>query len=249
MRLRLLLICATLLSPAVRAQGVQPDANWHTLVPDLLQQQKGIYVDYPVHLVHGKNWLPTVLIAGGVAALAATDQYDAPHFRRTTTFKSFNQALSGTNTSVAIIAAPALTYAAGLLTHDKYAQSTGFLAGEALVDSEILDEVMKLATQRARPGTLSPRANFADSFYDSKTLTDGSFPSGHTIAAFSVATVMSRRYGARHKWVPYVAYGSASLIGFSRLTLNAHYVSDVAMGAALGYVVSRFVVLRHSEQQ
>jgi membrane-associated phospholipid phosphatase len=74
-------------------------------------------------------------------------------------------------------------------------------------------------------------------------LPNGSFPSGHTIAAFSVATVISRRYG-NHKWVPYAAYGTAALIGFARITLSAHFMSDVFVGGVLGYSISRFAVLR-----
>ena len=68
-------------------------------------------------------------------------------------------------------------------------------------------------------------------------------PSGHAIAAFSVATIVARRYG-NHKWVPYASYGVAALVGFSRLTLSAHFVSDVFVGGALGYSVSRFAVLQ-----
>jgi membrane-associated phospholipid phosphatase len=68
-------------------------------------------------------------------------------------------------------------------------------------------------------------------------------PSGHTIAAFSIATVFARRYG-NHRWVPFVAYGLAGVVGFSRMTLSAHFASDVFMGAALGYSISRFAVLR-----
>lgn len=72
----------------------------------------------------------------------------------------------------------------------------------------------------------------------------GGFPSGHTIAAFSVATVIARRYGKTHRWVPYLAYGLAATIGFSRVTTLAHFPSDVFLGAALDYSVSRFAVLR-----
>jgi hypothetical protein len=36
----------------------------------------------------------------------------------------------------------------------------------------------------------------------------------------------------------------AALVGFSRLTLSAHFVSDVFVGGALGYSVSRFAVLQ-----
>jgi len=56
--------------------------------------------------------------------------------------------------------------------------------------------------------------------------------------------VIARQY-KNHKWVPYVAYGLAGVIGFSRLTLSAHFLSDVFMGAALGYTIGRYDVLRN----
>jgi membrane-associated phospholipid phosphatase len=71
----------------------------------------------------------------------------------------------------------------------------------------------------------------------------GGFSSGHTIAAFSIATVVARRYRTR-RWVPYFFYGLATLVGFSRLSLSAHFLSDVFVGGALGYSISRFAVLR-----
>jgi membrane-associated phospholipid phosphatase len=40
-----------------------------------------------------------------------------------------------------------------------------------------------------------------------------------------------------------VAYGAATLVGFSRLTQQAHFPSDVFAGAALGYFISRDVVM------
>jgi membrane-associated phospholipid phosphatase len=58
-----------------------------------------------------------------------------------------------------------------------------------------------------------------------------------------VATVIARRHG-NHKWVPWVAYGLAALTSLSRLPANEHYVSDLVFGAALGYSIGRFVVLR-----
>jgi membrane-associated phospholipid phosphatase len=42
-----------------------------------------------------------------------------------------------------------------------------------------------------------------------------------------------------------VAYGLSSLVEFSRLTQSAHFPSDVFMGAALGYGIGRFAVLRN----
>jgi membrane-associated phospholipid phosphatase len=102
------------------------------------------------------------------------------------------------------------------------------------------------AFKRARPASIAPTANFSDTWFDSRGSlfsNNGGMPSGHTIAAFSVATIVARRYG-NHKWVPYVSYGMAALVGFSRLTLSAHFVSDVFVGGALGCLVGRFAALQ-----
>jgi membrane-associated phospholipid phosphatase len=70
-----------------------------------------------------------------------------------------------------------------------------------------------------------------------------SFPSGHAITAFSIATIFADRY-SRHRWVPWVAYGLAATVGFSRITTQAHFTSDVFVGAVLGYSISHYVVLQ-----
>jgi len=125
-------------------------------------------------------------------------------------------------------------------------ERTALLAGEAVADAEIVTTALKDATKRVRPAGFPAQGNLYDSWFESRGSLlrgNGSFPSGHTIAAFSIATVIARRYG-NHRWVPYAAYGMAALIGFSRLSLSAHFLSDVFMGGALGYSISRFTVLR-----
>ena len=125
-------------------------------------------------------------------------------------------------------------------------QHTALLAGEAIADAELVTTVLKDTTRRVRPAGVSKNGNFSDTWFESGGSTirgSGSFPSGHTIAAFSAATVIARHYG-QHRWVPYVAYGAAALVGFSRLSLSAHFLSDVFMGGALGDSISRFAVLR-----
>ena len=214
-------------------------------MPNIWHDQKDIYWDYPHSLTDGKQWLPTALFAAATGALIAADQYESPFFRRTATFHGFNGALSGTNSSLLTAGVPAATYLVGLIKKDRYAQSTALWTGEAIVDSELTAEVLKLITRRARPESIQLHGNFGDTWVDSRTVTDGGFPSGHTIAAFSVATVMSMRYGHNHRWVPLVAYGLATTVGFSRVTSSAHNVSDVFAGAAIGYAISRFVVLAH----
>jgi len=199
-----------------------------------------------VHAAEGHHLIPTLLIVGATAGLVALDPHDAPYFRRTTSFSGFNNVFSGTNSSTAMIIAPLTMYGAGLLRHDSKMQKTALLAGEAVANSEILTTVMKDIDMRWRPNAIAPNGNFSNTWFQDTShilLSRGSFPSGHTIAAFSIATVVARRYG-NHKWVPYVAYGLAGVVGFSRVTLSAHFVSDVFMGGVLGYSISRFTVLR-----
>jgi membrane-associated phospholipid phosphatase len=62
--------------------------------------------------------------------------------------------------------------------------------------------------------------------------------------AFSVADVFAQRY-RHHKWVPYVAYSLATAISCSRVTTGAHFASDTFVGAALGFSIAHFDVLRH----
>ncbi|HTI69988.1 MAG TPA: phosphatase PAP2 family protein [Candidatus Limnocylindria bacterium] len=176
----------------------------------------------------------------------ALDPTDASYFRRTPTFHSFDNVFSGNATIIGTIAAPSALYVAGLFRKDAKMQRTALFAGEAVANAEILTTVLKDATNRVRPSGIPAGGNFSDSWFEnsgSRLRGRGGFPSGHTIAAFSVATVIARRYG-NHRWVPYVAYGMAALVGFSRLSLSAHFLSDVFMGGALGYSISRFTVLR-----
>ncbi len=60
-----------------------------------------------------------------------------------------------------------------------------------------------------------------------------SFPSGHAAAAFAVATVLAIKF-PRARW-PILA--AAVAIAVSRILRGAHYLTDVAGGAALGCVM------------
>ncbi len=227
----------------------QPDAgravSWVKLIPNLASDQKQIWT-FPVKLAEGKHWIPTLAVVGTTAALVALDPHDAPYFRRTSSFDGFKSVLSGNATSIGIIVPPVSFYVAGLIRNDRKMKSTALLAGEALADAEILTTVMKDIDRRSRPAAVPLNGNFSDTWFEDNTHnfhSNGSFPSGHTIAAFSVATVIARRYGKQHRWVPYVAYGGAAVVGFSRVALSAHFTSDVFMGGALGYSISRFAVL------
>jgi membrane-associated phospholipid phosphatase len=218
--------------------------SWKLLVPNIVSDQGRIW-SFPARLLQGHDLIPTAAVLGTTAGLIALDPTEARYFRGTSAFHGFNRVFSSNATLVGTLAAPVSFYAVGLIRKDEKMQRTALLIGEAVADAEILTTALKDATSRLRPSGAPTGTSLSDSWFDNvgSRLKGGSFPSGHTIVAFSVATIVARRYG-NHRWVPYVSYGLAALVGFSRLTLSAHYLSDVFMGGALGYTISRFTVLR-----
>jgi len=225
------------------------------LTPKLLlgriaTDQKPIWM-FPVQVAQGKNWKPTLAVIGITAGLIALDPVDTPFFQRASyqqnaAVHGIGHVLSGTSTGLFIAAVPVTFYIAGLIDHDSYSSNTALLAGEAVLDAELVTIAIKDIGRRLTPGQVGPNGDFSDTWFQNPKRSIGgfgSFPSGHTVAAFSVATVFAERYRS-HRWVPWVAYGLAGVVGLSRLNVQAHFPSDIFLGAALGYSISHFVVLR-----
>ena len=218
------------------------DVSLRRLPANFLSDQKDLWL-FPEKLAHGRHWLPTIVVIGVTTGLLAADPHDVSYFRRTTTFDGFNRVMSGRATTLEIGLVPAAFYGIGLVRKRPYMEKTALFAGEAFADSMVVYGVINAVTRRLRPSDMPPQGPFSDTFFRGKSVFGSSFPSGHTIEAFAVATVIARRY-KNHRWVPWVAYGVAGTIAFSRVTLQSHFPADVFLGAALGYSISRFNVLR-----
>jgi membrane-associated phospholipid phosphatase len=106
----------------------------------------------------------------------------------------------------------------------------------ALAIAGSVNRGIKIATGRARP-SVEMDAGWHGWRFTSKY---NSFPSGHTASstAFFVTLAFLRwRVGVLLLWAPL-------LIGFSRMYLNAHHISDVIGGAIVGTFVA-LLVSRH----
>ena len=88
--------------------------------------------------------------------------------------------------------------------------------------------VLKRRIRRPRPCDLARHPIFEVSPPDRF-----SFPSGHTINAFAICTVLALQWPLLTPALALVATG----IGTSRVILGLHYVSDVAAGALLGLLI------------
>ena len=219
--------------------------SWRSLPKDFLHDQKKIWL-FPTELAKGKHWVPTLVIAGGTAVLIATDKHTMPYFRNHQgQLDDVNDVFDSYITTAEVIAVPASLMVAGYARHDAYQVDTAILCGEAYANSAVLDLAMKAVTRRKRPIDVPPGQPFDDTFFSGgkSPFHGSSFPSGHAAGVFSVATVVASRY-RNHRWVPWLAYGFATAISFSRVTTAAHFPSDVFLGAALGYTVTKYAVLQ-----
>ena len=123
------------------------------------------------------------------------------------------------------------TYVIGRLARSPRVTHLGADLVRAQMVTGLLTHSIKLAVRRQRP----------DADHDSRTKTYA-FPSGHSSATWTAATVVWRHLGWK-AGVPaslVAAYASAS-----RLQQNQHFMSDVLFGAAIGIVSGRTITMGH----
>jgi membrane-associated phospholipid phosphatase len=150
----------------------------------------------------------------------------------------------GDNTSLLTVSG--LFYLIGVISGNEKAEQTGLIAAQTWFHAGFIVKVGKLFSGRQRP-----------SYQDGKDIWYGfpaslnkykgeprpkydAFPSGHTIEAFALATVIAKQY-SEIKIVPVISYSLATGVGLSRITEDTHWLSDVIMGAALGYGIGRYM--------
>lgn len=68
-----------------------------------------------------------------------------------------------------------------------------------------------------------------------------SFPSAHSTIAFTNATVLYEEFRDTSPLLAYSGYGFATATGSLRLMNNAHWLSDVMVGAGIGILVTKIV--------
>ena len=138
------------------------------------------------------------------------------------------------------VAAPVIIYGLGDIHHDEHATETGTLAGEAMVDSLVVDEVLKAVTMRERPTLDGAKGKF----FQSSVGLDSSFPSTHSIIAWSSAAVIASEYSG--PMTRLTAYGLATGVSLTRVMARQHFPSDVLVGSAVGWMVGRYVAHKRS---
>jgi membrane-associated phospholipid phosphatase len=223
-----------LASPAPTPQPSKTPTLESQFFKNVLRDQEAIWTS-PFHL-HGRDarWLAPLGL--GTAALIATDRQTGDEVAESTGQLNASRIVSYAGSAYAVGGVAATFYFFGRAKHDARARETGLLGAEALIDSAIVVTALKVITQRRRPLAATGRGDFFDG--------GSSFPSGHSIEAWSLAAVIANEYHDRH-WVQVAAYGIASAVSLSRFTGRQHYLSDVLVGSAAGYGIGLYVYRTH----
>jgi hypothetical protein len=164
-----------------------------------------------------------VILASGAGAALAAHPYDAQAFEHNR--RGENLIMSNDTAGVLADLGSGVAGVGIAVTQLVFDQSNGLKHARAIALTSVTHITTAFLVQRPRPGGRGDYLPFASSF-----------PSGHASSAFATAASLGYAYGWK-AGVP--AFFVASAIAASRVSENAHWLSDVVAGAALGLFWAR----------
>ncbi len=225
-------------SPAPQGTGVPlPKHHWAVeLLRTFAGDQKSLWTSPKNLQFTDATWL--VPVGGITAALIETDADYSQHISHNPTTMSHYDTLS--NAGIAALAGGAgALWVLSFKNHNAHWRETGFLAGEAAMNSLVITEAMKYSFGRDRP----IQGDGTGQFFQGGV----SFPSEHATAAFAIAGVIAHEYPGPLTKI--LAYGAAGLISYSRLRARQHFPSDVFVGGIIGDLVAQNVYSRRYDPE
>ena len=205
----------------------------------LLNDQKAIWTS-PAHM----SWADVdLMVPWGMATglLLATDTHNSKYLSHHDFLMSQSQSVSFSNYGLgAMVGLGGGLYVWGKITHDDHKKETGFLAGEAAVNSFLVASAFKYSLGRDRPQD-SPK--FQGNFFSGGT----SMPSEHAAISWAIASVVAHEYPG--PLTSYLAYGLASAVSIARVTGQQHFPSDVLIGSLVGWYIGKQAYRAHHDAE
>jgi hypothetical protein len=228
-------------SPPLFADPPAKDASHENslgmrLLRNIGEDQKAIWTSPSRLRLVDADWLIPLGVATG--GFLATDTEYSKHLSNSPSRLKHSNDLSNYGIA-AMAAAGGGFYFWGQISHDDHRTETGFLAGEAAIDSYGVTSAFKYAFGRERP--------LADNYQGKFWQGGSSFPSEHAAAAWSIASVIAHEYPG--PLTTLLAYGAASAVSASRITAKQHFPSDVLIGSAIGWFVGQHVYRAHHDPE
>lgn len=181
------------------------------------------------------RWWYVALATGGVFLVSAADNSirDLGQNHSTQTDRDIATAVQRFGSGAVPVVIPAAIIGAGLLAHSPSLTRSGVRVGGSLIVGSVIAEALKEIIGRARPYQGPSQTGF-------KPFSGwASMPSGHTMAAFALATSLADEI--HRGWATAGLYTLAVGTGASRIVLDAHWLSDVVAGAVIGTTSAKLV--------
>jgi hypothetical protein len=221
-----------------------PDALWQ----DVVDIAKGPFTVSPT-----ERWW----VLGSVGLLVGTAAVlDVPTYRRLTT-RSEADASNAARRVTSWPAVPGEWYdqtnanrlalgtvgglaVSGLVLRNRALTRTSVQTLEAIVFTDLINGLVKSVLNRDRPFVGDEPKPFA---YDPGAFSSEhnklAMPSGHAARVFAIASVLSEQAGRWYVSVP--LYAGAASVGLERVRSGDHWLTDVLVGSAIGYLVGKSV--------
>ena len=203
------------------------------LLLNILYDQEDIFTS-PFHINrhNAATWILFTAVTGG---LIAADHHIANSFANSRGQLRWGGRISNIGASYTLVPLVGAYYGFGVWRDHAKAREIGVLGTESLIDSLIVAGALKEVFRRNRPA--EPESG---EFWEGGT----SFPSGHAIQMWSIASLVAHEYPHR-KIVGITAYSLASIVSAARIAANKHFASDVVAGGAMGWFIGRYVYQTH----
>lgn len=193
---------------------------------------------------HSIHWYEALAAAGGTALFVSVDgpiERLVQRNRSGTTDDVASVFRQVGDARVALAGTAGITLI-GVVVHDDAVRDAGLRAAGSVATGAIVAEVLKFGLGRGRPDAFASATDFQPftSEHDSLNLESrGSFPSGHSMIAFALATSLSDEL---HDQTASIAlFTLAGGTALSRLNDDRHWFSDVVGGAVIGATSARLV--------
>jgi membrane-associated phospholipid phosphatase len=209
--------------------------SFKSLGKEFLLDQEQIWTSPAKIRFSDTEWL--VPLSGIAAGLFVTDSDYSRHLSQNPTTISHYKTLSDAGVG-ALIGGASGMWLLGHVRHNEHWSETGFLAGEAALNSLVAVEAFKYSLRRERPY----QGDGTGPFFQSGGT---SFPSEHAAAAWSVAGVIAHEYPS--PFMKIMAYGLASLVDYSRIRSRQHFPSDVFVGSMMGNLIGQNIYSRNHD--
>ena len=211
----------------------RPKPLFRKLLLNIAYDQADIFTSpFRANRHNALQWLIPLAVVG---ALIPADTHIANAFENSKGQVRWGGRISDIGASYTLIPIVAGSYIYGAWRDNAKGREIGVLGTETLLDSLIVVGITKELFRRNRPDDRNP-----GDFWAGGT----SFPSGHAIQIWSIASLLDHEY--KHKRIVGItAYSLAAIVSAARIAAQKHFASDVVAGGAMGWFIGRYVYDTH----